>query len=451
MGKVFHPVMYLNESDDVAGGSWSEPYFQPHGGEDTRRPLRETNCGVEDPILEDEQYSDGKTAAHAVATLRAVAPAAKDPSNPKPFFVAVGFHRPHLPWVVPARYFALYNRTTIQLADHRTRPQNYNITGAQDWSWDPQSGPRHCLPLANKTAFPGEYDLVPDAVALHFRRSYLAAVSQMDAQVGKVLRELEVQGLDSSTVIAFLGECAASPVLHQLTQATARHFYPCSVARAAPLRSHGWQLGDLGEFGKKTNFERATRAPLIVRNPSSTAAAATSSALVEFVDLMPTLMGLALGTSAVPPLCPPVSSSVALCTEGQSLAPLMADPAGTRETRAAVFMQYAYCMHDAPGGAWHDQCDSDSEPHVMGYAMRTRRWRYVEWVRFNKTTLPPTPLWDHLLGTELYDHSVADTVENVAESVNRVADPALQDKVAALSRQLHAGWQGRSRWGLRGS
>ena len=251
----------------------------------------------------------------------------------------------------------------------------------------------------------------------------------MDAQVGKVLGELDAQGVANSTVVAFLGD-------------------------------HGWQLGDLGEFGKKTNFERATRAPLIIRDPRSTAAAATSSALVEFVDLMPTLMGLALGTAAVPPLCPEVSTAVPLCTEGRSLAPLMADPAGTRDARRAAFMQYAYCMHDEPaatgthagavGPPWHDGCAGEAEPRVMGYALRTRRWRYVEWVRFDKTTLPPTPLWDQRVGTELYDHSVGggagggagnDTIENAAEAVNRVAEPSLRDTVAALSRQLRAGWR----------
>ena len=109
-----------------------------------------------------------------------------------PFFIAMGHHRPHLPWVVPSKYFDLYDNSTVALADHDKRPLNYNATGAQKWSWDPQSGPRHCQPLNNKTAFPDEYDYVPDDVARHFRRSYYAAVSFMDAQAGKVLGELEV-------------------------------------------------------------------------------------------------------------------------------------------------------------------------------------------------------------------------------------------------------------------
>ena len=199
------------------------------------------------------------------------------------------------------------------------------------------------------------------------------------------------------------------------------------------------QLGDLGEFGKKTNFERATRAPFILRDPSSSAPAGTSSALVEFVDLMPTILELALGSSAKPALCPVVSTSVALCTEGQSLAPIMSNLDSDRVLRDAVFMQYPVCMHDEM--IWHDGCADSTEPKVMGYAMRTRRWRYIEWVRFDKRTIPPTPLWDQLLGTELYDHTMEDIVENVAESVNVVAQPMLASTVARLSARLRAGWR----------
>ena len=77
----------------------------------------------------------------------------------------------------------------------------------------------------------------------------------------------------------------------------------------------------------------------------------------------------------------------------------------------------------------------------MGYAIRTRRWRYIEWVAFGKDTTPPTIHWDRVMGTELYDHTPADSVDNAAESVNVVADPALRSTVAQLSSQLHAGWR----------
>ena len=90
------------------------------------------------------------------------------------------------------------------------------------------------------------------------------------------------------------------------------------------LGDHGWQLGDLGELGKKTNFERATRTPLLIRDPARrNFRPGTSEALVEFVDIFPTVIDLALGGGHAPPLCPGDSRAVAYCTEGQSLAPLM--------------------------------------------------------------------------------------------------------------------------------
>lgn len=226
----------------------------------------------------------------------------------------------------------------------------------------------------------------------------------MDSMVGMVLNELEMLGLEQSTIVAFVGD-------------------------------HGWQLGDLGEFGKKTNFERATRAPLIIRDPANKNVPATSSALVEFVDLMPTLLELAMGK--VVPSCPPDSANVALCTEGQSLVPIMADVVSAHDSRDAAFMQYAPCMHDEM--IWHDACAADMEPRAMGYAIRTRRWRYVEWVRFDKSTHPPTPLWNQTLGTELYDHTDHDTVDNSAEAINLVSEPALQEIVGQLSKMLRKG------------
>ena len=145
MGKIFHPLAYNGSNDDVAGGSWSAPYFHSHG-EDNTKPLTKTNCGVADPKNDDTLYSDRKNTDHGVESLR------QAKNMTVPFFIAVGLHRPHLPWVVPEKYFDLYpDEDKIPLAEHNTMPKNYNITGAQQWSWDPQSGPRHCGPLFNQT------------------------------------------------------------------------------------------------------------------------------------------------------------------------------------------------------------------------------------------------------------------------------------------------------------
>lgn len=398
MGKVFHPVPYMGKTDDVAGGSWSAPYFHARGlGGNMTMCWNENNNS-------ESMFVDNKLAANAVEVLRNVS------KLNQPFFVAVGLHRPHLPWDVPEKYYALYEAAEIiPLANFSKPPKNYNITGAQPWSWDPQSGPRHCGPLRNEThpvATLPEYGLVPDPIARQFRRAYYAAVSQTDANFGTVMDELTLLGLESSTIVTFIGD-------------------------------HGWQLGDLGEFGKKTNFERATRTPFILRDPSAVSRPpALSSQLVEFVDIMPTIIDIA--GFDVPPTCPPDSSKIANCVEGSSLKAVLERPFEDWGKDAA-YMQYAHCMHDE--GVWHDGCDDPSEPKVMGYAIRTRQWRYIEWVAFNKTTTPPTIHWDQLLGSELYDHTENDTVENVAESVNVVANPSNAATVKFLSEKLHAGWR----------
>ena len=85
-----------------------------------------------------DEFIDNKLAAHGVETLKNVSAAQKETGTA--FFVAVGLHRPHLPWDVPVAYYDLYGSTNITLADHNQPPLNYNITGAQQWSWDPQSG-----------------------------------------------------------------------------------------------------------------------------------------------------------------------------------------------------------------------------------------------------------------------------------------------------------------------
>lgn len=407
MGKVFHPLRWRGKSDDVAGGSWSEAYYQPVGGVDAPANLSTSPCDKALPVAEDAKYTDGMIALHAVKTLRRAAA-----QRPRPFFIAVGLHRPHLPWHAPRKYFELYPLDNVALAEHRMPPSEYNVTGALPYSWDPQSGPRHCEPLYSQTypsASLGQYGLVDDVTARRFRRAYWATVTQTDHNMGLVLSELDALHLAHATVVVFLGD-------------------------------HGWQLGDLGEFGKKTNFERATRAPLIIRDPSRARPAAAAAALVEFVDIFPTVLELALGTAApAVPICPPISSAVELCSEGRSLTDVMDDPVGVGASRHAAFMQYAACMHDEK--VWHDACAADDEPRVMGYAMRTRRWRYVEWVRFNKSTTPPTPLWEERVGSELYDHTPEDSVDNSAEAHNRVADPQLSTVVGQLSAQLRAGWR----------
>ncbi|EDQ87985.1 uncharacterized protein MONBRDRAFT_9403 [Monosiga brevicollis MX1] len=133
---------------------------------------------------------------------------------------------------------------------------------------------------------------------------------------------------------------------------------------------------------------------------------------------MPTLVELC-GLAPIP-ACQASSYHQSICTEGQSLVPLLRNPEDTAN-RTAAYSQYAFCMHDDM--IWHDACDAEVEPQVMGYAIRTHR--IALWAKHDLL---------QVLGQELYDHTEADSVENEAESVNLVHQyPAV---VASLHAQL---------------
>ena len=204
---------------------------------------------------------------------------------------------------------------------------------------------------------------VPDDVARQLIRGYYAATSFTDAQIGRVIGELEKLGLRERTVIILWGD-------------------------------HGWQLGEHGMWCKHTNFETSTRSMLMISLPAQKNRGAKTDALVEFVDIYPTLCELA-GL--------PLSDGL----EGSSFAPLLDGPG--RPWKKAAFSQY-------PRG------------DLMGYAMRTDRYRYVEWRKRGK---------DEVEGVELYDHQT-----DPEENVNVANRPEHKELVAKLRKQLHAGWKG---------
>lgn len=352
VGKVYHSSL-----DDKA--SWSAPTWDPRNspeirdakGESTksksaskRTVNKETGRGPawESLDVEDEQLGDGLSAKRAVELLNEL----KD----RRFFLAVGFYKPHLPFVAPKKYFDLYPRESIKLPTNMYPPKNvteYSLTSfgeLRSYAGVPQKGP------------------VGDEEARDLIRGYYAAASYTDAQIGRVLDELTSLGLDETTVVCMWGD-------------------------------HGWKLGEHGGWCKHTNFEDDTHAPLIFRVPDQQRPGATTPALAEFVDVYPTLAELC-GL--------PMPEGV----EGVSLAPVIADPA--RPWKRAAFSQY-------PRG------------DVMGYSMRTDRYRYTEW-QDRKT--------GKVAACELYDHQV-----DPAENENVADAEANRDLVAKLSEQLQAGWR----------
>ena len=309
LGKVLHTGH--GNHDDAA--SWSEPpwrrgsdYALPanraameaKGGKDGRAEGRAKGTAVECADVPDTAYADGLIAEEAVRRLEAAG------SRPEePFFLAVGFLKPHLPFCAPKRYWDLYRRDQFEPHPRTTPPD-----GAPDFAPTTWGELRAYTDVPNT----GPLSAEQQRELIH---GYHAAVSYMDAQVGRVLDALHRLGLADRTIIVLWGD-------------------------------HGWHLGDHGMWCKHTNYEEAARIPLILCAPGHGKGGGRWPGLVETVDLFPTLCDLA-GL--------PVPAGL----DGRSVGPVLDDPASARAAEAV--------FHCYPLG------------RLMGRAVRTERYRLVEW------------------------------------------------------------------------
>ena len=373
MGKIFHPGMSASGEDDPI--SWSEAYYHapnPYYGYQHSWMAVNQSMRSRHGKLQDERLAD-----FAIETLEKLA--ADSLTNDKPYFVAVGFHKPHLPFIIPEEFLDLYPESSISLPDNPYAPVNMPDIA---WSWYGEL--RKYADIHKLNATGAINSTLPKDVTMALRRAYYSATSFTDSQIGRVLDTLDRLGLSKKTIVSFWGD-------------------------------HGWQLGEHGEWCKHTNFELATHAPLMIHVPGLTDHGIQTEALTEFADLFPTLVDVA-GLPKLP-LCPEDSSNIKLCTEGSSLLPLMQSTNIAWKPR--VFSQYPR------DGA-----------HIMGYTVRTDRYRYTEWVKF---TGPPhyKPIWSKVFGVELYDHQ-----SDPEENVNQAYNPDLKDLIEELSRDLHTGWRG---------
>ncbi|WP_168442070.1 sulfatase [Pontiella desulfatans] len=206
-------------------------YVRDHGG----------GPAVECYDVPDDAYKDGAIANRGVEQLEML----KD--SDKPFFLAVGFLKPHLPFVAPKTYWDLYERDKLELAAFQDYPEGApacaetDYIEARDYSGVPKEG------------------LVPEDAQRELIHGYLACVSYVDAQIGKVLAKLKETGLDKNTVVVLWGD-------------------------------HGFHLGDKKIWGKHTTYEQSTRVPLIIANAGTPVGNSTSPA--NFIDIFPTLCEL---------------------------------------------------------------------------------------------------------------------------------------------------------------
>lgn len=269
IGKVFH-----HSSDSAAG--WSEPAWRPKGIPWYRRPenhdlhttrqkqgSRKRGPAWESADVPDDAYADGVIARRAIADLNRL----KD--QKEPFLMAVGFLKPHLPFIAPARYWELYDHEQIQL------PDNYHV---------PKHAPKESIhTFGEMRAYAGipAQGPVSDETARNLIHGYYACVSYVDAQIGLVLDELDRLKLADNTIVVLWGD-------------------------------HGWNPGEHTLWCKHSCYETSMQIPLIVRAPDVRSGQRRSH-LVESIDLYPTLCELARL---------PLPSHL----HGRSFAPLMNDP-----------------------------------------------------------------------------------------------------------------------------
>ena len=371
MGKIYHGVFPKGSSRTAAdtfgdAASWSVPAFRPGPRyyyteegitaakgvyqriykpknpkpDDWTRKLV-FGPATEAPDVEDSVLYDGQVAERAVESL-----AELGRNQDQPFFLAVGFIKPHSPYIAPKKYWDLYDPNKIEIAGQLGFPEDvprialHGSGELRRYTDQVKSGP------------------ITDDKQRQVKHAYYACISYIDEQIGKVLQALEKNGLRDNTIVVLWGD-------------------------------HGYHLGEQNLWGKTTNFELDTRVPLIVRAPGRPGNGSSSKALVELVDLYPTLSELC-GLPVSPML------------EGNSLAPLLDDP--KREWKSAAFSQF-------------------TRGKSRGYSIRTESHRYTEWRKDGKVT-----------DRELYGYESSSYPIESANTVTREKELA-----EALSQKLAAG------------
>ncbi len=370
VGKIFHDTKEMEDPQ-----SWSNPKKSPEGIGDypdttmqrliglknkgiqlrkegvpeTRIPTPSavSTMSVDEP---DNKLRDGAVADLAIDFLEEIN---------EPFFLAVGFYRPHLPFVAPKKYFDLYDPEKIPQATNSFLPKdcpNIAINTLDEL--------RGCADL---TGVPSPFEgSLPLEKRQQLKHGYYACVSYIDAQIGRLLNALESNGLSENTIVILWGD-------------------------------HGWKLGEHNSWGKMTNYEIDTRAPLIIRVPWMKKKNVKTDALVEFVDIYPSL-------------CELTGFHVSENLEGISFTPLLKKP--HLKWKSAVFSQY---MRTTDNGSF------------MGYSIRTRQYRYVEWINMETKIV---------VGRELYDHHT-----DPEENINIAGLTENSSLVKMFSEKLAKGWK----------
>ncbi|HYT59524.1 MAG TPA: sulfatase, partial [Haliangiales bacterium] len=301
VGKIFHygvpgQIGTSGLDDPLSWDQVANPRGRDRDEEDKVTNLNPQNRGLGASLAwyespgNDDEFTDAKVAAETIRLL--------EEHGGKPFFIGCGFYRPHVPWIVPKKYFDLYPLEKISL------PQG-------------PSNDRDDVPPPALWVKPANYGRT-EAECRQAIRAYYAAISYLDAQLGKVLDALDRLKLWDKTIVVFWGD-------------------------------HGWHLGEHGLWQKMSLFEESARVPLIVAAPGRKENGKASQRVVESLDVYPTVADLC-GLTAPKNLA------------GTSLQPLL-NNSRLRWDRPA----YTQVQRGNEAGRF------------MGRSVRTERWRYTEW------------------------------------------------------------------------
>lgn len=321
--------------------------------ENMNEPAGGRGPAYESPDVEDNAYHDGMMTDMAIGQLR------EYKSDGEPFFMAVGYKKPHLPFSAPKRYWDLYNANEIAMADNPYMPEdvsrffNYNFGE-----------------LRNYYGIPKGEELLPDTLSRILKHGYYASVSYIDAQIGRLLDALKENGLDRNTIVILWGD-------------------------------HGWKLGEHGMWCKHTLFELDNHVPLIIKTPGQSPAQKNSEAFVEYVDIYPSLCELA-------------GLEIPGHLQGKSFVPLIGDP--DRQWKKGAISVWPLNRNNP-------------EKLVMGYSLKTAKYRYTEWIQEST---------GELLARDLFDHQ-ADPDENISISNNPEKEEIVNELSTLLARGK--GWR----------
>lgn len=353
MGKIFYTESAGPGHD---APSWSIPYRDPKSP--TYFLPGEVNAGgkgksVECANVPDNTYHDGKMTGMAIQLMDSLS------VGDKPFFLAVGFSKPHLPYVVPKKFWDLYSRNEFEVATYQKKAEN-----SPDFAYQPSGELKNYADLPKFDSYSEkEFDHLPSARQKELIHGYYAAVSYVDAQIVQLMNELDRLDIRKNTIIILFGD-------------------------------HGRHLGDHGLWDNNSNFEQATHALLMMSIPGKKAGikpVATS----EFVDIFPTLCNLT--NLPVPPYL-----------DGTSLVSAIDRPESEIK---------GYALSQNPAGK-----------EVMGYSIRTKRFRYTEWLSNSYRTF--LPYNSHfVVGREMYDYE-----KDPLETENILDKPEYKNEQEKLTR-----------------